>query len=602
MSHNPLVSVIIPTRNSAGTLKKCLQSIKNQTYKNIEIIVVDNHSTDETKAIARRYTSKIYNKGPERSAQRNFGAKKSKGEYLLFIDSDMELNRKVIEECVRKIQDRKAAAIIIPEESFGESFWAQCKKLEKSFYLGVEWIEAARFFDREIFFDVGRYNEKMFGGEDFDLHQKVREKYGNNRISRIEEYIYHNEGNLTLQQTIRKKSYYAIALNLYKSVGINAEYFQKQASLSTRYKLFFSNPKKLFRNPILGLGMLFMKTCEFGFAGFKYYFIGKQSQIDSKLEGEIPAKRLPNISFVIPVYNAEKYLKLCLNSIQMQEYPKNKIEIIIVDGGSTDKTLQIAEKYKTKILNNPKRIAEYGKAIGIKASRGEYFILLDSDNEIVEKDWLKKMIIPIIENPELFGVESPLSYDRKLSSLNRYFARIRIADPLAKYLVSKPDKIIYKDRYEILEFKKNAALVTGANGFLWNKKIVVEKGGWKDKFEEANYATYIHNKSNANYAVPYSASVRHYYCQNIGEYIQKRKKTADKFIQRWRKKEFIWLKQVNPVQIALVLIYLGTLIGPFIESVYNSIKHKTTDYLWHLVISSITVIIYSLLFLREKYV
>jgi glycosyltransferase involved in cell wall biosynthesis len=59
---NPLVSVIIPTYNSSRTLKKSLESIKNQTYENIEIIVVDNNSKDNTKDIALEYTDKVYNK------------------------------------------------------------------------------------------------------------------------------------------------------------------------------------------------------------------------------------------------------------------------------------------------------------------------------------------------------------------------------------------------------------------------------------------------------------------------------------------------------------------------------------------------------------
>ena len=126
---SPLVSVIVPCKNSSQFIAQCLESIKNQTYKNIEIIVVDNNSTDNTKEIARKYTKLVFNKGPERSTQRNFGAKESKGEYLLFIDSDMILTRKVVEECVGKI-DQSAKAIIIPEISIGEGFWIDAGKLE----------------------------------------------------------------------------------------------------------------------------------------------------------------------------------------------------------------------------------------------------------------------------------------------------------------------------------------------------------------------------------------------------------------------------------------------------------------------------------------
>jgi glycosyltransferase involved in cell wall biosynthesis len=81
---NPMVSVVVPTCNSAKTLDICLKSVKEQTYPNIEIILVDNSSIDNTREIAEKY-GKVFIKGPERSAQRNFGARQSNGEYLFFL-------------------------------------------------------------------------------------------------------------------------------------------------------------------------------------------------------------------------------------------------------------------------------------------------------------------------------------------------------------------------------------------------------------------------------------------------------------------------------------------------------------------------------------
>src|SRR3989344_3215998 len=83
-----LVSIVITTRNSASTIGELLKSIKVQDYSRIEIIVVDNKSSDGTGEIAAQYTKKVFDKGPERSAQRNFGARKAKGQYLFFLDSD----------------------------------------------------------------------------------------------------------------------------------------------------------------------------------------------------------------------------------------------------------------------------------------------------------------------------------------------------------------------------------------------------------------------------------------------------------------------------------------------------------------------------------
>ncbi len=203
MNNNPLISIIVPTRNSQLFLGNCLRSIKNQSYKNIEIIVVDNNSTDKTVEIAKKYTKLVFNRGPERSAQRNYGALKSKGNFLLFIDSDMELSKNVVADCVllshkSKVIGQALGGIIIPEESFGVGFWAQCKALERTFYEGVDWIEAARFFSKETFKEFRGYDEKQTGTEDFDLPQRIKNRYGENSMRRIESLIYHNEGKLSL--------------------------------------------------------------------------------------------------------------------------------------------------------------------------------------------------------------------------------------------------------------------------------------------------------------------------------------------------------------------------------------------------------------------
>ncbi len=80
---NGLGSVIVPTKNPAGTIEMCLRSIKEQTYPDIEIIVVDNYSEDGMAEIAGKYGAEVLLKDSERSEARNYGADTSKGDYLV---------------------------------------------------------------------------------------------------------------------------------------------------------------------------------------------------------------------------------------------------------------------------------------------------------------------------------------------------------------------------------------------------------------------------------------------------------------------------------------------------------------------------------------
>ena len=265
----PLVSAIVTTRNNHETLEACLASIAAQTYSLIELIVVDNSSTDDTKDIARRYTKEVYNKGPERSAQRNYAFTKTKGEYVLIIDSDMELGPNVVASCVAvATQDSGIGGVIVPEESFGEGFWAQCKRLERSFYVGQNDIEAARFFRRDAFERAGGFKEEITGGEDWDLSRRVSRF---SRIGRATDYIRHNEGRLYFGKTARKMYYYAQHATYFFASNPTKSALTDRSGPLARYKLFFSKPGKLFRNPVLGVGMLILKTTEYASGGLGYW-------------------------------------------------------------------------------------------------------------------------------------------------------------------------------------------------------------------------------------------------------------------------------------------------------------------------------------------
>ncbi|MFC1649276.1 glycosyltransferase, partial [Patescibacteria group bacterium] len=88
----------------------------------------------------------------------------------------------------------------------------------------------------------------------------------------------------------------------------------------------------------------------------------------------------PTISITIPVYNEEEDIVPCLDAISELNYPKNNVEVLLVDGGSTDKTVARAKKYSfVSIVNNPQKDTHVGKMLGLKKSTGKFWVYFDAD-------------------------------------------------------------------------------------------------------------------------------------------------------------------------------------------------------------------------------
>src|SRR5437879_2659612 len=121
---SPTVSIIIPTKNCRLELQRLLNSIQRQTWSTVEVLVIDNFSTDGTFELAIA-EAKAFQKGPERNVQRSWGASMATGKYLMFFDADMELDPGLVEQCA-ELGEAGCDAVIIPERGGGEGYWARC--------------------------------------------------------------------------------------------------------------------------------------------------------------------------------------------------------------------------------------------------------------------------------------------------------------------------------------------------------------------------------------------------------------------------------------------------------------------------------------------
>ena len=294
---NNLVSIIITTKNEEKNIENCIKSIVYQTYKYIEIIVIDNNSTDKTKEIAGKYTHLVYNKGPERSAQRNYGVRVSKGEYILYLDADMILAPFVVESCVNEIKiDAEVVGLYIKEVILGKGLWSKVRRFERSFYDGTP-IDAVRFVKKKIFLETNGFDESLSGPEDWDFNRRIsilgklklvdgyRVNYNSVKTDLFPEEIknmlilngitckdiygkynnaiFHNESSFELSKYLMKKAYYMKDFDKYiNKWGNNDIIIKKQFGMLYRYfGVFMENGKwkRLTVHPVLMLSMYLLK-------------------------------------------------------------------------------------------------------------------------------------------------------------------------------------------------------------------------------------------------------------------------------------------------------------------------------------------------------
>ncbi|MBS3140776.1 glycosyltransferase family 2 protein [Candidatus Woesearchaeota archaeon] len=191
------------------------------------------------------------------------------------------------------------------------------------------------------------------------------------------------------------------------------------------------------------------------------------------------------ISIILPTYNNEKTIEECLKSIFMQDFEEKEFEVLFIDGGSSDKTIEISKKFPVVFLKNPKRNEEAARILGIKKAKGEIITFIDADNVLKEKDWLTRMIEPF-EDKEIAFADTLYFFYRKNDKIRvKYQALIGGDDPLVMYLgfysrwcYLKSDWTDYpysfEDKGNFLKIRlknKNKVPAMGSNGFLVRKYL-----------------------------------------------------------------------------------------------------------------------------------
>jgi len=179
-----------------------------------------------------------------------------------------------------------------------------------------------------------------------------------------------------------------------------------------------------------------------------------------------PPKKLPKVSILVPAYNEEKTIASTLKSLLNLDYPKDKLEIIAINDGSTDKTLEIMKKFRKygiKIIDKPNGGKASALNAGLKKAKGEIIVCMDADS-IVKRDALKKTI-GYFNDPKVGAVASSL----KVYKPKTFWQRMQAVEYFYNIFLRK-----------VLALMDSVFVVPGPFG-LYRREALERVGGWDEK-------------------------------------------------------------------------------------------------------------------------
>lgn len=388
--NNELISIIVPIYNKEDYLRQCLDSIINQSYTNFEVLLVNDGSTDSSGIICQEYSERdsrfryIEKKNGGVSSARNLGLELSEGAYITFIDSDDWIEFNYLEVLYNALRENNTDVAISSYKSYylDGNFYLRVYSNQEEEFLRIGkrnrdvFLEefpklgklnhdfhciASKLFKRELL-ESQKFDESINYGEDlyffFNLYLKIQS------IIYVKEatYIYRQHGtNITLNFT---ESLALQEIQIHEQILKSAEN-QGIASFYYLEKLKY---------------IVSLRIEQFPYSDA----IKKYETIVSDLENRVTYPQ-PLISLIVPIYNVENYLWMCLDSIAKQTY--SNIEVVLINDGSSDGSKEICQKF----VNRDNRFRYFEKNngglsdarnVGIIRSQGEFISFINSD------DWI----------------------------------------------------------------------------------------------------------------------------------------------------------------------------------------------------------------------
>ncbi len=295
-------------------------------------------------------------------------------------------------------------------------------------------------------------------------------------------------------------------------------------------------------------------------------------------------------SISLPVFNSAKYLGPCLESIFRQDYPQDLVEVLVVDGGSSDNTLEIARKYNTRILHNSKRLGEYGMQIAVENSTGELLVLFAADNGLAGRDWLKNVSAMFEKHKDMSCAWGKMVAAENDPAVMHYYELIQ-SEPLAQFLNRNLDDYLKTAKIEenrglqYLTFEVNPRkpLCWGANGIVYRMKDARHLFLGPKYIGDNEIFQYMVESGKNKVAYAKGLHIYHHTVDSVWHWVKKWKRNfVQIFLVTRHERRIDWFYYGNfKLKMVLWLIYSLVPVFSIAHALYLAIRDKNIYWFYH---------------------
>ena len=388
----PKVSVIVPVYNTSEYLGQCLETILLQTLQDIEVICVDDGSTDDSLSRLQDYTlfdsrlKVIHQENAGAAAARNRGLKEASGEFVIFLDSDDFFEATMLEKMVARAEQDNSDVVVcgshvfddksekitqtnLPPQKYSTQPFVKPDDIPEDLFIfcsPAPWNKLIRM-------EIIKKNELQFDSTPHvidDIMFHCLSLACAKKISVMGSAFVYYRVNIPGQQSRSKKEQISNVLRTLSNAYENL----KRLNLWDTYQLSLLNRIRY---------SLQIELANCNASEKKQEILAIRQNLPQELYDQVFSSTYPAISLIIPAYNAANYLSECLESVIHQTL--QNIEIICVDDGSTDDTLDVLNQYaaqdnRIKVIHQENKGLAGARNAALEKATGTYIQCLDADD------------------------------------------------------------------------------------------------------------------------------------------------------------------------------------------------------------------------------